>query len=550
MSQFTILVADNLESARESYERRLIKRGYEVQLAGSPEEAEELLREHLIHLALIDVRLEKDANENDRSGLELCKRMDPIVPRILISGFTDWTVIREALRPYPLGERKRLADGFFFKGFGESGHEDVWLYQEIARILKEEYEFVPKDRIAVLTSGGDSPGMNAAIWSVVRTAIRNHTEVLGVLDGYHGLIKGNMRKLRWNDVSDIMIESGTVLGSARCDEFYEARQRESAVEHILNKHVSGLVVIGGDGSMNGAKALAEDVSRKHRRLKTVALPGTIDNDLAGTDISLGSASAANAMVNQVRQLVKPAKALHMIFIVEVMGALSGYLALQTAIGSGADGVLLPERIVSIEPGDGPPKNRVNYGATKVNLNRCLSEIAEQLRLAFDSGKQYGFIIQAEGIDKVTSTYVETQVPQPKSHVVADDTTIERLNANYSRKFIEASVAEWNVERRPKIRAQELGHAVRGVLPSRFDIWLGAVLGAEAVKQLIEGKSEVMIGWTDNHLVQMSFEEVVTLSNKSPSETWAVRASWQELNNLHENLSYRGEPRADTIDESN
>lgn len=224
MRKFTLLVADNFEPARQSYKRRLTGKGYEVLLAADPQEAEAKLKEHLVHLAVIDVRLENDSNENDRSGLELCERIDPIVPRILVSGFTDWTVIREALRPHLIGTRNQLADGFFFKGFGPGGQEDTLLYKEIERILAEEYEIVPKSRIAVLTSGGDSPGMNAAIWSVVRTAMRNDIEVLGVLDGYDGLISGNMRKLKWNDVSDIMIESGTILGSARSDDFFDAEK--------------------------------------------------------------------------------------------------------------------------------------------------------------------------------------------------------------------------------------------------------------------------------------------------------------------------------------
>jgi 6-phosphofructokinase len=245
----------------------------------------------------------------------------------------------------PTENRYRAADGFFSK------QADVELVErEIQRVLSDEFEIIPKRRIAVLTSGGDAPGMNAAIWSIVRTAMNCGVEVMGVQDGYLGLVEDKMRKLKWEEVSDIIEKSGTILGTARFPKFAEQSVRKKAVNNIKRRHISSLIVIGGDGSMMGAHALAKDLKKNRVRFRTVGIPGTIDNDLWGTDMSLGAASAANAMIVEMRNMIQPARALRRIFVCEVMGASCGYLALQSALGVGADAVITPEQVIEVLTG--------------------------------------------------------------------------------------------------------------------------------------------------------------------------------------------------------
>ncbi len=236
----------------------------------------------------------------------------------------------------------------------------------IQQALDEEFEIIPKQRIGVLTSGGDSPGMNAAIWAIVRTAMANDVEVMGIQNGYYGLVHDQMRKLKWSEMSDIVDQSGTILGTARYPEFAQPDIRDKAIENIARRHISGLVVIGGDGSMKGAHALTQQLKQQGKEFWTVAIPGTIDNDLWGTDMSLGAASAANAMTEEMRNMIQPAKALKRVFVCEVMGANCGFLAIQAALGIAADVVIIPEQIIEVrERAEGSLKDRVNINKTRV-----------------------------------------------------------------------------------------------------------------------------------------------------------------------------------------
>jgi 6-phosphofructokinase len=343
-----------------------------------------------------------------------------------------------------------------------------------------------------------------------------------------------MYKLNWNSVSDITTEGGTILHTARCPEFKEAKHRKKAIENIRDKHISALIVIGGDGSMNGARALAGDIEQEGGTLITVAIPGTIDNDLLTTDMSLGAASAANAMIEQLRNMIRPAQALRRIFVVEVMGALSGFLALQSAIGIGADAVLIPESVVEIGPqwdsSQGTWKEHVNVSATEANLKGAVGRIAEQLRAAFIAGKHYGFVILAEGINLSTKGVVEK--------VYGDEASSKYLDANYVKELLQSEIGAWDVSDPPEVRTQILGYPVRGVRPCRFDVWLGAVLGQAAVECLIDAReTNVMVGWEEGRgIVTNSYAEVIDLSNQPPKDVWANRTKWHSLLALQSSLT--------------
>jgi 6-phosphofructokinase 1 len=515
MERIRILVVENDQVKRGALVRNVLEpEGYEVVQAGTPEEAEEKLIGTLIHLAIVDVRLRNDDDPNDDSGLRFCRSMDHTVARIIRSGFSDWGVVRSALEPQP--GRHRLADGFFLK------MEDPSVMLRVIReVIGEEFEVLPEKRIAVLTSGGDSPGMNAAIWAIVRTAMQRSVEVLAVRDGYRGLVGDEIDKLRWNDVSDIMGLGGTILGSARYEDFRDPSKRSQAADNLRRKHVSGLIVVGGDGSMKGAQALAKQMAQQGVKLLTAAIPGTIDNDLYGTDTSLGAESTANAMIDELRNMVRPAQALRRIFVVEVMGRYAGYLALQAALGIGADAVLIPEEVVDVDPGDAPVKDRVNFGATMTSLTQRLQAIGEQAERSFATGKRHGFVILSEGIRLL--------IP-------------EEDPAEFARSILADSIKRWKHAYRPDVRVQVLGYPVRGVPPSRHDIWLGANLGAAAVTAILEGRSEVMLGWSEEQgVIETTFDDVVAKSSRAPKEAWADRPKWRELLALQESLSAPPKP---------
>jgi 6-phosphofructokinase 1 len=515
MAPTNILVVENDRRVRDRLATLIELEDYVVYKAADPEEALQKLEEDLIHLAIVDIRLREEDDATDQSGLDLCAQMDPTVARLIITAYPEeWSAIRASLSP--IEGRRQLADGFLYKG--ELDH----LIPEIKRVLKEQFEILPRRRIAVLTSGGDASGMNAAIWSVVRIAMGNNMEVMGIHDGYRGLVEDRMHKLAWNEVSDILVLGGTYLGAARCPEFVDRAIRARSVDNLLRKHITGLVVIGGDGSMQGAKALAADVQARGRSFQTVAIPGTIDNDLWGTDMSLGAASAANAMIEELRNMIRPAQALGRIFVGEVSGRYSGYLTLEAALGIGADAVILPEQVVEVRPPTGPKdsrpwKERVHQLDTRRRYLEEIKRIGESLEAAFAAGKRYGFVVLAEGIGQLTG---------------------DELNGAYVRRLLEDQIKNWGVRSRPEVREHILGYPVRGGPPCRFDIWLGAKLGAAAVESLLEpGKTDLMVGWSDQDgIVETPFDQVVAKSNRPPQEVWQDRPKWREALELLEALA--------------
>lgn len=283
-------------------------------------------------------------------------------------------------------------------------------------------------RIAVLTSGGDAPGMNAAIRSVTRTAIYNGMEVMGVLQGYDGLMDGTFQPLTPRDVGGIIHRGGTILRTARSERFMTEEGIMTAIDSLEKAEIDGLVVIGGDGSFRGAWEL-------HRRgVPVVGVPGTIDNDVAGTDETIGYDTALNTALEAVRKLRDTASSHDRLFIVEVMGRESGFLALNVAVATGAEYVILPERSFSV------------------------GLLCDKMHQARKSGKQHTLIIVAEG-------------------------AISALDLKAQLKDTGGYDAKVTV----------LGYIQRGGSPSCFDTVLASRMGAFAAERLCDGQMGIMVG---------------------------------------------------------
>lgn len=300
--------------------------------------------------------------------------------------------------------------------------------------------------IAVLTSGGDSPGMNAAIRAVVRSAIYYNLKVYGVYEGYKGLIENNICELKSSDVSNIIQRGGTILRTARCDEFKTPEGRKKAHQNLKEKGIGGLVVIGGDGTFTGAKFFSQETN-----IPVIGIPGTIDNDLYGTDYTIGYDTALNTVVEAVDKIRDTASAHNRLFFIEVMGRDAGFIALRSAIAVGAEAALLPE------------------------VETHYEELKEFLA-ANNSHKKSSIIIVAEG---------------------------ERHGGAYNiAERVEKDHPEYNV------RVSVLGHMQRGGSPSAFDRVMASRLGVSSVKALINGHSALMCGVLKNEDVLVPFKEAI------------------------------------------
>ncbi|MCP4692211.1 MAG: ATP-dependent 6-phosphofructokinase [Desulfobacterales bacterium] len=519
MTQINVLVIDNDADYRKSLaEGLLASEEYEVFEAGGPGEAREILEKELIHLAMIDIRLNDDEDPGDRSGLELAEEIDPVVARILLceyppGGIAPGGAFNKTLIP---------ADDRFAEVYFVSKQEDLFVMAEVVeRALKEEFEITPVQRVAVLAEGGDAPGMNAAISSVAKVAMHNGVEVMGVEDGFRGLVEDRMRKLRWSSIRDIMGRGGSILGAGRYPKFKNPRIRGKAVDNLIHKKISGLIVIGGVNAMEGARNLAGDMEARGKTLNTVAIPGTINNNLWGTDISVGAASTTDAMIQQIKKVHALADAMRRVFLCKAMGRYCGFLALRSALGSGAQAVVIPERCVETYPsGEDDPGSwirRVNIRDTVNNGLAHLGEIGRILQKTFASGKRSGFIVVSEAIEILSE----------------GDLDMAKM-----RKRLEDEIERWKLPNRPDVRIYDLGHAVRGVAPCDLDVWLATRLGAAAVHCLLDGKTNVMVGRIEERgIVDTPFEEVIRMSNRSPAEVWTDRPKWRELYDLHEALIY-------------
>jgi 6-phosphofructokinase 1 len=309
---------------------------------------------------------------------------------------------------------------------------------------------VKVQNIAVLTSGGDSPGMNAAIRSVVRAAVYHGLKAYGVVDGFNGLIKDEFVELGYSDVSNILQTGGTILGTARCKEFHEKEFRKEAYENLKKRNIDGLIVIGGDGSFTGATIFSQE-----HPIAVIGIPGTIDNDINGTDYSIGFDTAVNNIIEAVDKIRDTAASHHRIFLVEVMGNNSGVLALNVAAASGAEEVFMPEKKEDME------------------------EIRGKVERAIQANKS-SIIIVAEG----------------------DQMGGAKEIFNYLGEYDLAD----------KVRISVLGHIQRGGNPTFLDRLNATLYGEKAIVSLIKGKSNLMIGHQQNKIVSMDLK--LALEKKS------------------------------------
>jgi 6-phosphofructokinase 1 len=307
-------------------------------------------------------------------------------------------------------------------------------------------------RIAVLTSGGDAPGMNAAIRAVVRTGVDRGWDVLGIHHGYLGLIAGDISPLGARDVGGIIQQGGTMLGSARCPEFKTKEGRQQALRTLHQNDVDAVVVIGGNGSQTGAHALSQ------MGFPVVGIASTIDNDLYGSEITIGVDTALNVALEAIDRLKVTAESHHRAFLVEVMGRECGYLALMAGIAGGAEAVIVPEMETDPEV------------------------LAAELRAAYERGKPHALVVVAEGA---------------------------RYNA--------AALAQYFKEHRERLgfdlRVTILGHVQRGGEPDAFDRLLATRLGAAATEHLAQNEHGLLVGLLKGEIVATSLAEVV--ANKKP-----------------------------------
>lgn len=302
------------------------------------------------------------------------------------------------------------------------------------------------DRIGVLTSGGDAPGMNPCLRAIVRTALSHQVEVIGIREGFDGLLRGERERLTARDVGGILQRGGTFLQTARCPAFFEKKGRIQALRELNQAGVEGLIVIGGDGSMRGAHELAK------MDFPTVGVPASIDNDIWGTNMSLGVDTALNTIMEAVDKLRDTASSHHRAFLIETMGRNCGYLAMMGGIICGAEVILVPER------------------------DSTLQEVAEAVENAYARGKTHCIIIVAEGAGLKPNQVV--------SH-------LESLEVGF------------------RTRVTILGHIQRGGRPSAFDRMLATRMGVKAVESLLDGEADVMVGLQGRDIVTFPLEKVIS-----------------------------------------
>lgn len=312
-------------------------------------------------------------------------------------------------------------------------------------------------KIAVLTSGGDAPGMNAAIRAVVRACAYYNLDCVGIYRGFQGLIEGDFKTLDARSVKHIINRGGTFLKSARSKEFMTSEGRKKAYHHLKENNVDALVVIGGDGTFAGASIFLKEFN-----FPVVGIPGTIDNDINGTDFTIGYDSALNTAVEAIDKIRDTANSHNRLFLVEVMGRDAGDIALNAGIGAGAEEILIPEQ----------------------NLGR--ERLLESLSRSKKSGKSSSIVVISEG-DQIGKNIFG----------LAD--------------YIKDNLTEYEV------RVTVLGHIQRGGAPSCYDRVLASRLGVGAVDALLKGENNVMIGLIHNRVTSVPFSEAIKGSNEIDEE---------------------------------
>jgi 6-phosphofructokinase 1 len=317
-------------------------------------------------------------------------------------------------------------------------------------------------KIAVLTSGGDAPGMNAALRAVVRTSVFYGVECYAIQQGYQGLIDNEFDLMNARSVNNIINKGGTIIKSARCLEFRTPEGRKLAYENLKKSEIDALVVIGGDGSFTGAMIFQEE-----HNFPVVGIPGTIDNDIFGTRYTLGYDTAINTVVEAIDKIRDTASSHNRLFFVEVMGRDAGHIALNSGIGAGAEEILIPEE------------------------NLGLERLLDSLKKSEKSGKSSSIVVIAEG-DKTGKNVFEIA------------------------SYVEKNLPYYEV------RVSVLGHMQRGGTPSCFDRVLASRMGVCAVETLLEGKSKVMVGVIDDQMVLTPLEKAI--KGKSEINTNLIKVS--------------------------
>ena len=300
-------------------------------------------------------------------------------------------------------------------------------------------------RIGVLTSGGDAPGMNPCIRAVARTALFNGCQVYGIREGFVGLLAGDMAPLEPRDVGGIIQRGGTMLGTARSDEFYEEKGQLAAVRMLNENAIDALVIIGGDGSMRGARALAD------KGVQVTGIPGSIDNDMWGTNMSIGVDTALNTLCDAIAKLRDTASSPRRAFLIETMGRKCGYLAVMAGVIGGAEVILIPE------------------------VEMTIAEVAEKVEGAYKRGKTHSIIVVSEGANLKTTELSKA---------------LDAMKVGFTT------------------RVTILGHIQRGGRPSAFDRLLATRLGVKAVDGLLAGKSDVMMALRGRDIEPVPLKEVV------------------------------------------
>jgi len=303
-------------------------------------------------------------------------------------------------------------------------------------------------RIGVLTSGGDSPGMNAAIRAVVRTAIYNRLEVVGIRHGYNGMINGHFKEMKTFSVSDIIARGGTILKTARSEEFRTAAGRKIAYANLKKEGIDGVVVIGGDGSLTGARTFCDE----YYDIPFVGIPGSIDNDIFGTDYAIGYDTALNTVIEAVDKIRDTASSHNRLFFIEVMGRDAGFIAVHSGIACGAEAIFIPE-----------VKNQT-------------AGLKDYLEKGFKRRKSSNIIIVAEGDD------------EGGAMVIADK--------------VKDDFKEYDV------RVSILGHIQRGGSPTAYDRVSASKFGFYAVQALLDDQKSVMIGFKNGEIVHVPFNKII------------------------------------------
>lgn len=313
------------------------------------------------------------------------------------------------------------------------------------------------NKIGVFTSGGDSPGMNAAIRSVVRTCAYMNVDCVGIYRGYQGMIEGDFKPLDARSVNNIINKGGTILKSARCEDFRTKEGRKKAYGQLKAEGIDAFVVIGGDGSFTGAMIFNQEYD-----FPVIGIPGTIDNDIFGTSNTLGFDTALNTVVEAIDKIRDTASSHNRLFFVEVMGRDAGHIALNAGVGAGAEEILIPEE------------------------DRGLDRLLESLKRSKKSGKSSSIVIVAEG-DKSGKNVFEL------------------------KEYVEEHLPIYDV------RVSVLGHMQRGGSPSCFDRVLASRMGVRAVEALLEGKTNLMVGIQNNVIILTPIEKAIKGHTKMDKE---------------------------------